>query len=439
MKLQLVESGQKDHSANEELRLACDEARRLEEAGDYLGAINALSPWWAGPGSKVAINGLDNGTVALLLLRAGSLVGWLGGPAGSQDAAKDMLTQSAGLSFMMGRTELLAEAHRSLGICCWREGAWEDAKVWLERALAEARVGSELGLLLRLDLALVEREAGRVARALEIYADLALLADRQSDRLRALFHNGLGSALLETKRLDEALIELTAASYYFDRAGHAVFAGAVETNIAIALLRAGQPADSRKHLQRARDTFERLGDNVKLAQTLETEARTYLAEGFPIEAEREARRSLVLLSQRDEHALTVESLLTLSQSLIAQERQAEALMRYAEAYERAGTYISGARAAQVAREMIENFAGHAFVDSGSPLESSVRGFERQLIKRALDLSGGKVTKASMRLGLKHQTLTWMLNTRHAAEKRSPPRKRRQKHLIVHKADRKPHN
>ena len=439
MKLRLVGNEAKNQSADvEQVRLSCLESRRLEERGDYRGAIEALSPWWDGPGSSVNPNGLDGPTMALLLLRAGSLVGWVGGSSGSQEAAKDLLTQSTTLAYELGLTDLAAEAHRSLGICAWREGAWEDARVWLERSLADARVGSELEFLSRLDLAYVERASGGVPRALEIYAELAPRVETLSDRLRALFHNGLGAALLEARNLDAALIELTAASFYFDRAGHALFAAAVETNISIALLRAGQPADSRHHLRRARDTFESLGDDVKLAQALETEARALLAEGLPIEGEREALRSLGLLIGRDEHALTVESLLTLAQSLVVQDRYTDALKRYAEAYETASTYISDKRAAQVAREMIENLAGYAFVDSSTPLDASVLGFERQLIRRALDLSRGKVTEASMRLGMKHQTLAWMLKTRHALERRSPP-KRRFKNLIDHKAGRKPHH
>jgi tetratricopeptide (TPR) repeat protein len=438
MKLQLaINEAQNQLADVEQVRLRCQASKLLEEGGDYHGAIEALSPWWAGPGSSVNVNGLDGATVALLLLRAGSLVGWLGGSSGSQEAAKDMLTQSADLSYTLGLTELAAEAYRSIGICSWREGAWEDARVWLERSLAEARVESELGFLVRLDLAYVERATGKVPRALEIYDDLAPVVDTLSDRLRGLFHNGLGAALLEARNLDEALIELTAASFYFDRAGHALFAAAVESNISIALLRAGQPADSRNHLRRARETFERLGDDVRLAQALETEARAYLAEGLPIEGEKEALRSLALLIGRDEHALTVESLLTLAQSLVVQSRHTDALKRYAEAYETASTYISDMRAAQVAREMIENLAGYAFVDSGAPFDGSVLGFERQLIRRALDLSGGRVTEASIRLGMKHQTLAWMLQTRHAAERRLPSRKRRFKNLIDHKTDRKP--
>jgi transcriptional regulator with GAF, ATPase, and Fis domain len=56
---------------------------------------------------------------------------------------------------------------------------------------------------------------------------------------------------------------------------------------------------------------------------------------------------------------------------------------------------------------------------------AVHDFESRLIERALEEAGGSVTKAARLLGLTHQTLGTILNTRHKslACKRTPVRRR----------------
>ena len=59
------------------------------------------------------------------------------------------------------------------------------------------------------------------------------------------------------------------------------------------------------------------------------------------------------------------------------------------------------------------------------LYDAVQELEARLIAQALEEAGGSVTRAARILGLPHQTLSTMLNTRHEAlaAKRTPTRKR----------------
>ena len=77
--------------------------------------------------------------------------------------------------------------------------------------------------------------------------------------------------------------------------------------------------------------------------------------------------------------------------------------------------------------MAGELAAGACLRAGVGFGDAVHRFEEQLIREALSAAGGRVTEASMRLGLKHQTLAWMLNTRHArllAERSEVKRRRR---------------
>jgi transcriptional regulator with PAS, ATPase and Fis domain len=65
-------------------------------------------------------------------------------------------------------------------------------------------------------------------------------------------------------------------------------------------------------------------------------------------------------------------------------------------------------------------------DGPFSLEQRVLQFEGQLIKRALEASGGSVTKAARLLGISHQGLAFILNGRHKdlLAVRTPVRPRR---------------
>src|SRR5882672_1398720 len=65
-------------TVNERASLRCRVARQLEEAGDYEAASEALAELWQGVGARPMLEGLDDETKAQVLLRVGTLKGWIG-------------------------------------------------------------------------------------------------------------------------------------------------------------------------------------------------------------------------------------------------------------------------------------------------------------------------------------------------------------------------
>lgn len=78
-----------------------------------------------------------------------------------------------------------------------------------------------------------------------------------------------------------------------------------------------------------------------------------------------------------------------------------------------------------ARVVMRRLAGPEVGDEGFNMYEAVREFEARLIERALEESCGSITKAARLLGLTHQTLGTILNTRHKglADKRTPVHRR----------------
>jgi DNA-binding protein Fis len=84
-----------------------------------------------------------------------------------------------------------------------------------------------------------------------------------------------------------------------------------------------------------------------------------------------------------------------------------------------------ARLRECARVVMRRLAGPEIGHEGFDMYEVVHDFEARLIEQALEEARGSVTKAARLLGLTHQTLGTILNTRHKslAGKRTPVRRR----------------
>jgi len=172
-------------TAPERARYCCDLAKQLEKAGEYDAACEALSEFWPHRNEFLVLNDLDQATKAIVFLRVGALSGWLGSTdqaAGSQERAKDLVTQSIEIFERLGQTREAAEAHGDLALCYWREGAFDEARIHLANALsALAGDDSEVKAILLIRAGMVEVDAQRLDRALRLYDEAALLVERSEE------------------------------------------------------------------------------------------------------------------------------------------------------------------------------------------------------------------------------------------------------------------
>src|SRR5437879_11056321 len=122
----------------ERAKRCCDLAVQLEKAGEYEAACEALREFWPQRDGPLNLNDLDEATRAEVLLRVGALAGWLGSTdqtEGSQETAKNLITQSIDLFQRLGLSERAAEARGDLALCYWREGSYDEARATLVEAL----------------------------------------------------------------------------------------------------------------------------------------------------------------------------------------------------------------------------------------------------------------------------------------------------------------
>lgn len=466
-------------------RLRCQLAKQLEELGNYEGAREAMDELWSGIGERPILDGLDQGVTAEVLLRAGTLTGWIGSikqVKDTQELAKNLISESMTIFKTLGEEEKVAEAQTDLACCYWRAGSFDEARVILQEVLNHLNnPDSEVRATALLLSAIVERSAKRFNDALRIHTEAAATFEKcRNPVLKAKFHNGfanvlnyLSSAEYREDYVDRALMEYTAASVHFEEAGHARYQAYVENNLGFLFGTIGRFSDAHEHLDRAQALFTTLKDSGHLAQVDDTRAKVLLAEGRVVEAEKLVKWAVETLEKGGEQSLLAEALTTHGVALARLGRHGEAglaLRRAGEVAERAGDQESAGQAALTlieesgahlsAEELGETYERAAdllagsqnmatfkrlcacsrrvlFLTNASPappdwagfsFKDAVRRYESRLIERALKDAGGLVTRAAQLLGFgNHQTLIYLLKSRHKSltKARSPvvPRRR----------------
>jgi tetratricopeptide (TPR) repeat protein len=456
-------------------------AADLIHGGQYAAAREALGDLWRGVWQRPNLEGLSERTAAEVLLQAGVLSGQMGATgqvAGAQEAAKDFISESAGLFEKLGEYNKAAGARADLALCYWREGAYDEARVMLEGAAALISDDAQLKAKTVLRLAVVETSAGRYSDTFRLLTDSAPLFDEGvSHTMRGSFHNELAIALrrLGTAEgrqdyLDRAIIEYTAAVYHAEVAGHEQYGASVENNLAFLLYRLGRYGDAHKHLDRAQAILTRVKDEGTLAQVDETRARVLVAEQRYRDAERVLAGAVKTLEKGDGSALLAEALTTQGvvwARLLVHESSISVLRRAADLAESVGALASAGQAAlslieehgatwrlrpdevydayaradrllketqdaediarlrACARVVMKRLTTVQYGAKDFSLPGAVHEFEARLIERALAESDGSLVAAARRLGLTHQTLGSILNTRHSQllGRRKPARKR----------------
>ena len=450
-------------SLDERARLRCELAKQYEESGNYEAARDAMGEFWQKIGEPPNVAGLDQRTAGRVWLRIGVITGWLSATnqiKGSQEIAKNYITQSIAIFESEGDLKGVAEAQTEIAVCYGREGALNDARLLLSQALSllDDHDGDLKGLTL-LRSATVETLAHRLSDALNLLTRAAPLFEASNNHtLIGYFYYDLATVLknlgaVENRAdyIDRALIEFAAASYHFEQAGHDRYQACVENNLAMLFFKASRFTEAHEHLDRAQALFTTLRDIVHLAQVAETRARVLLAEGDLVHAERFARTAEELLENRDERSFLAEALITHGTVLarLHREDQAQvALERAIQVAEQAGDFESaGLAALTLVEELPERLSDEelhsrlqyadtllahtqnadllrrekncfrSFVprilwpDWPTSLRHSVLRHEARQSRRALEDSGGVIKQAARLLELTHQGLQRILNTR----------------------------
>jgi CheY-like chemotaxis protein len=439
---------------------------------------------WPGVGSRPVLDELDEATAAEVVLRVGVLTGWLGSTRqieGAQETAKNLISESIERFGGVQDTDKVAEAQMELGHCYWREGGYNEARVWLNEALGRLSDKATYVKAVTLSrLATLEKVSNRLNDALHLFRQAAPFFQTCANHsIRGRFHNSYANLLVVLGQgegrqdyIDQALIEYAAASYHFEQAGHTRYQACVENNLGFLFFTIKNYAEAHKHLDCAQALFTSMKDSVHTAQVDDTRAKVLLAEGRPAEAERLVRSAVQTLERGGQQSLLAEALTTHGLTLARMGSHKIArltLQRAVEVAQNGGDLeAAGLAALTIIEELGEHLQPHdlsATYDRAADLLSrsgnrelkdrlltasrrvlfligslptpptwkgfsfydAVMRFEARLIERALREAGGVISRAAELLGVSRQSLDSMLHKgRHVAlaQLRAPVEPRR---------------
>jgi len=345
-------------------RTLCARAKAHEERGDYEAGRSALRPFWTDIDACPIVSELDDHTRALLLLRCGALMGYIGRAnriPNSQERAKDLITASSVIFERLDSVLDYVETQSELVVCYRHTGAHNEARIVAESALKmldESNIVSARSRGLRAELsiraALVETYAFRFEAALDLLDRAQAFVDQShSFFLNGRFHAAYGATLrylagresmARTERLrltERARREFNRAIHYFQIAGHARYIAHMENNLGWVCLTLKDYIAAHKHLDKSLMILSRLNDVGTAASVLESKARVYLAEEKYEEAKRTAYEAVSAFDGGEERAELCEAFVTYA---IAFGRSGEVSKSYA-------TFIRAADAAEYAGHM----------------------------------------------------------------------------------------
>lgn len=182
-------------SYEERILARCRLAKELEDAGNYEAAVGALGSLWQGMGERPELKGLGEYAAAELLLRAGTLTGWLGAAKyveNAQEKAKNLISESMAIFESLQDVEKVVEAQADLGHCYWRQGSLDEARITLRLALTKLEESdSDLKCVVLIRSTIVEDTTTRHQDALRILDEASsIIQASMSHALKGKYHSG---------------------------------------------------------------------------------------------------------------------------------------------------------------------------------------------------------------------------------------------------------
>jgi tetratricopeptide (TPR) repeat protein len=465
----------------------CRLASELIHTGQYEAAREMLGELWRGVGKRPEVEKLT-AHAAEVLLQCGVLSGWLGNSqhiSGAQERAKDLIFEALRMFQSEGQHAKVAEAQFELGMCYFRLGAYDEARVILDEALGG--IGKEdvqLRAKILIRHTLIEIWTGRYHDAWDILERAREFFEASGDALKGRWHGQKGLvfqrlALTEQRAdyADRAIVEFTAAIYHFEQAGHERYCGNNLNDLAMLLYQIGRYNEAHESLDRAREIFKRYEDPGSLAQVNETRTRVFVAEQRYEEADWMISSVIEAFEEGGDYGLLADAL-TL-QGLVwarlgAHESSIQILNRAITVAEDSGSFSNAGLAALTlieehgatrltesklyrayrradellretqdiehitrlracARIVTAKLLGAKLSDKEFSLQDVVHAYEARFIGEALEAEQGSISRAAKKLGVSHQALSHSLNTRHRKllAMRKPPKPRRRSIIRRH--------
>jgi AraC-like DNA-binding protein len=302
---------------SEQVKVIIQTAKELETVGKYEEAVVVLSPYWTNITERPDVSELDKEEQAEILLRCGSLAGYIGGckqTKHAQEFSKKLLVEAGDLFSMLGVTEKVAECETYSAISYLRTGEPDEARIRVNLAFQhKIAENSETRLhtyIINNLILLAERK----------YVDLIykcrglekLFRSSSYYVLQGNFNNTYAVALMRIDEKERAIKRFNLAKSFYQKTKHYLYLAALENNVAILYETEEQYKEAHKSVKAAIEIFKKLGDKSHEGYSIDTQAHIYMSEGKYVEALACANEAVKILSDGEKYLYLENSLQTKS-------------------------------------------------------------------------------------------------------------------------------
>ena len=333
------------------------EIKISEAKGQYKKAFQSLAPFWDNYSQFPNAVGLSGEESAELFLRFGAIIGYLGNTQeilNSQEISKNLLTNARQRFISFSNIAKVAECENYLALAYARTGEFTEAFDWLSESLAQKLPENHP---VRINSFVIETilgiDSGKHKFVLNRCEELKVFFEKYaSDLDNGCYHNNLAVAHKNLGNAEDSLRHLESARNFFQRANHEIYYGVAENNLAQLLQTFGFYKKAHFCAEKAGKIFAEIGDKMREGYALETRAQIFAAEGNFVDALKYVNAAIEVLESGESYRNLVETYRTKIRILLDLDSLAEALTVMTAAHNLAALYISQ----ELSREIIESVA-----------------------------------------------------------------------------------
>jgi tetratricopeptide (TPR) repeat protein len=302
---------------SDEIKEIIQNAKQHESVGRYDEAAKILSKYWKNTNERPDVSDLNKAEQAEIILRCGSLAGYIGSckqKKDSQEVAQTLITEANRLFYLFGDIEKIVECETYMASTYHRMGKLDEARGWINSAFQhEIDKTCEVRLYTHVvDGIILFREGKYIELVNKCKMLEPLFRKSQFYVLQGDFNNNYAFGLMKTGDKNGALSRFELAKTFYIKTSHFLYLALLENNLAVFFKSEKVYTEAHKAANSARANFKKLGDKTREGYSIDTQAQIYLAEGKFAEALECANEAIRMLSDGENYCYLANSTQTKS-------------------------------------------------------------------------------------------------------------------------------
>lgn len=357
---------------------------KLERCGRYEEAFYELREIWEDYKVFPNVSGIDEKNAAEIILRCGSLLGFLGNTKllpNAQEYSKNLLTDARDRFIILQNIEKITECENYLALAYWRKGEHKEALDFVDQAIFNETSKTSLSkIYAHLTKSLIFLSLGKDQEVVNYLKNLEKHFRRFGDALmNGSFYCNLAIAQRNLGDTVNALRNLELARYFHQRSQHKIYLGTVENNLSQIYKDQKRFVKAHEVVDSATKTFREINDITREAFSYDTKAQIYFADKKYAESVSTIEKAIEVLKNSENSSYLSETYMTKAKSLIYLEDFTAATFALFEAVNIARTNLGEAEAEKLVNEFEETLKQKNAIKANAIIENELETGKIELL------------------------------------------------------------